>query len=267
MKEKLKQFDDTEVEEEPETELQIETRIKSPLSTLHYNLTSVFTDNYPAKMPMDFARDMIELYSKEGDVVWDGCGGSGTVARAAARLDRIAVYSDVNEKAVDLAVDLAEIEGLETTHYYCDDARTFDFVGVSTGKPDLILSSLPFGLNIIGDKNHYSEHKNDISNSKDMKQFIKKSGQIIKSYFDNLKPNGIMILDARDRFYQRQTIWLILEFAKLAQEIGFEPITRYYYELIPYRQMTYKDKETGMVKAMPSAMDVIVMRKPAQAKL
>lgn len=263
----MKMVDDSEIIEDTETELEIKTKIKSPLSTLFYNINSVFTDNYPAKMPMDFARDMIELYSEKNNVVWDGCGGSGTVARAAARLGRIPVYSDVNEKAVDLAVKLAEQEGLDTTNYYCDDAKTFDFIGVPTGKPDLILSSLPFGLNIIGDKNHYSENKNDISNSKDMKDFFKKSKQIIQSYFDNLKPDGIMILDARDRFYQRQTIWLILEFAKLAQEIGFEPITRFYYQLIPYRQMTYLDKESAKVKAMPSAMDVIVMRKPAQAKL
>ena len=82
-----------------------------------------------------------------------------------------------------------------------------------------------------------------------------------------MKPDGLMILDSRDRFYKRQTIWLVLEFAKLAQEIGFEPITRFYYELIPYRQMTYLDKSTGKVKAMPSAMDVIVLRKPSTEKL
>lgn len=267
-KQTLKKFDETDSEEVTETEFEIKTKIKSPLSTLHYNLTSVFSDNYPAKMPMDFARDMIELYTKKNDIVWDGCGGSGTVARAATRLGRRAVYSDVNEKAVDLAVELAELEGHDATHYYCDDTRTFDLsVGIYGEKADLVLSSLPFGLNIIGDKNHYSEHKDDISNSKDIKEFLKKSGQIIKSYYENLKPNGLMILDSRDRLHKGQTIWLVLEFAKLAQDIGFEPITRFYYDLIPYRQMTYMDKESGKVKAMPSAMDVIVMRKPAQATL
>ncbi|MGI0059419.1 MAG: DNA methyltransferase [Nitrosotalea sp.] len=268
MKKGLVKFDETNDDEVQEAELEIKTKIKSPLSTLHYNLNSVFTDNYPAKMPMDFARDMLELYTDKNDIVWDGCGGSGTVARAAARLGRRAIYSDVNEKAVDLAIKLAELEGFDTRHYYCDDARTFNVHGIfAKEKVDLVLSSLPFGLNIIGDKNHYSEHKNDISNSKDIKEFLKKSGQIIKSYYDNLKPDGLMILDSRDRFYKRQTIWLVLEFAKLAQEIGFEPITRFYYELIPYRQMTYLDKPTGKVKAMPSAMDVIVMRKPSNEKL
>lgn len=109
-KQDLNKFDETNPDEVPETELEIKTKIKSPLSTLHYNLTSVFTDNYPAKMPMDFARDMIELYTQKNAIVWDGCGGSGTVARATARLGRRAIYSDVNEKAVDLAVKLAELK-------------------------------------------------------------------------------------------------------------------------------------------------------------
>ena len=78
-------------------------KLYSPLSVLHYNLRFRFEDDYPAKMPEDFARDMIYLYTKENDVVWDGCSGSGTVPRIANLLDRIGLGSDVNPKAVDLA--------------------------------------------------------------------------------------------------------------------------------------------------------------------
>ena len=42
---------------------------------------------------------------------------------------------------------------------------------------DLILSSLPFGLNIIGSKKSYSDNPNDLSNSPDYGTFFKMSGK------------------------------------------------------------------------------------------
>ena len=66
----------------------IKQKLYSPLSVLHYNLTFEFDDNYPAKMPKDFARDMINLYSQESDVVWDGCCCSGIVPRIANQMNR-----------------------------------------------------------------------------------------------------------------------------------------------------------------------------------
>ena len=228
-------------------------KLYSPLSVLHYNLRFRFQDNYPAKMPEDFARDMIYLYSKEDDTVWDGCCGSGTVPRIANGLKRIGVGSDVNPKAVDLAIQHdKEHEG----SYHTADAREAEKLNV-----DLILSSLPFGLNIIGDKNNYSSEGKDISNSSSYDSFFIGSKQIIQSYFNNLKPGGVCILDARDRLHKGKTIPLVLEFLNQALDVGFELVTRFYYDLIPYRQMTYKHKPSGHIKAMPSTMDVIVLTK------
>ena len=34
-----------------------------------------------------------------------------------------------------------------------------------------------------------------------------------------------------------------------------------YYELIPYRQLTYRHKPTGHIEVMPDSMDVIVLSK------
>ena len=47
-------------------------KLKAPLSILRYNLNFEFEDSYPAKIPQDFARDMIKMYSKTDDLVWDG---------------------------------------------------------------------------------------------------------------------------------------------------------------------------------------------------
>ncbi len=231
----------------------------SPLSVLHYNLTFRFKDDYPAKMPEDFARDMIYLYTEENDVVWDGCCGSGTVPRIANELNRIGLGSDVNPKAIDLAI---KHDSTNAARYTIQDSREVvhdDFAEYD--RPELILSSLPFGLNIIGKKNNYSNEKKDLSNSSDYETFFAASKIIIQSYFDNLKPGGVCVLDARDRLHNGKTIPLILEFLKQALECGFELVTRFYYDLIPYRQMTYKHKPSGHIKAMPATMDVIVLTK------
>jgi len=230
----------------------------SPLSILYYNINFHFQDPYPAKMPEDFARDMIKLYSKPGDLVWDGCCGSGTVPRVANRMERHGIGSDVNP----LAIDIAKKNDINNERLYWEsDARIFEYPDV-----DLIVSSLPFGLKIIGDKNNYSDEPGDVSRSKDYEEFFKNTKPIIQNYYDNLKHGGVCVLDARDRLHNGKTIPLVLEFLNQAREVGFELVTRFYYELIPYRQMTYKwkpsEKEKGVhIRAMPSTMDVIVLVK------
>jgi len=262
----LKSFDNPRARKEkfPES-FEIVRKIKSPLSVLHYNLRFEFEDNYPAKMPEDFARDMITLYSNEGDIVWDGCCGSGIVPRIANRMNRIGLGTDVNPKAIELAM---KHDVLNNPKYYLMDARSEVPDGyIDWEEPDLILSSLPFGLNIIGDKNNYSHEGGDLSNSPNYDTFFRGSKAVIQSYFDKLKPNGACILDARDRMHEGKTIPLILDFLNQALDVGFELVTRYYYELIPYRQMTYKHKPSGHIKSMTETMDCIVLTKLEDQKL
>ena len=262
----LKQYDKSKAKKEKFQEsFVIKKKIYSPLQVLHYNLTFEFDDNYPAKMPKDFARDMITLYSNPGDFVWDGCCGSGIVPRMATQLNRDAFGSDVNPKAIDLC---HRHDPKNLHKYSVMNATAAEPESWPEGiKPKLILSSLPFGLNIIGDKNNYSAESGDISNAPNYESFYTGSKAIIQAYFDNLAPNGVCILDARDRLHEGKTIALILEFLKQAQDVGFELVTRFYYELIPYRQMTYKHKPTGHIRAMPETMDVIVLAKLEDQKL
>jgi len=228
--------------------------IKSPLNVLWYNLNFEFKDKYPAKMPADFARDMIKIYSKVGDLVWDGMCGSGTVPRMANQLGRHAKGSDINPKAIELA---KEHDPENASQYLVADVRKLRF----ELKPDLILSSLPFGLNIIGDKNRYSPNSKDISNCATMKQFFEAAHVVIQSYFINLKPGGIMILDSRDRTKDKTYYDIGVEFRNIAKEVGFEVVCRYWYMMIPYRQFTFKHK-SGYVMPMVSAMDAYVFYKP-----
>lgn len=154
----------------------------SPLQILYYNLNTKFTDPYPAKMPEDFARDMIEFYSKPGELVWDGYCGSGTVPRVANRMARRAWGTDVNPAAIEIV--MRNDTGNET-NYMVKDARLVEHSDV-----DMILSTLSFGLSIAKDKNNYSDEEGDISNSKDYPQFFESTKEIIQNYYNNLKHGG-----------------------------------------------------------------------------
>jgi len=196
---KFKEFDKTNTKKDKfKDTFVIKKKIYSPLQVLHYNLTFEFDDNYPAKMPKDFARDMITMYSQENDIVWDGCCGSGIVPRMANQMNRKGYGSDVNPKAIELSRN-HDLNNLGS--YWVSDSRSVTSDSF-TEKPSLILSSLPFGLNIIGDKNNYSHEGGDISNSPNYNTFFSGSKAIIQSYFDNLKPNGVCVLDARDRLHE-----------------------------------------------------------------
>jgi len=263
----LKEFQEEKQEKQKEPEeytLFDEPKIKAPLSVLHYNLNFTFEDDYPAKFNPDFVRDMITIYSHKGDLVYDGFCGSGTVPIVAASLGRYGLGTDINPKAIELSLKKQKRDKVEQfTKFEVGDVRNY----VCPQKADLILSSPPFGLSIAGDKNNYSEEKGDMSNSKTYEEFFEKVEIGLANYFKNLKPNGILIFDARDRTRDGVYYDTINYFRNSALKVGFQLIGRYYYELIPFRQWTAKDSETKFVKPMPEAMDVIILKKPQQESL
>lgn len=253
----LKDFDTDE--QFPEN-YEILEKIKSPLNVLWYNVNSIFPDNYPAKMPPDFARDMILFYSKKGDTVWDGFNGSGTVPRMANKLGRIGIGSDVNPKAIKLSQD-HDVQHAD--RYWQSDLKKVKL----ENKADLILTSPPFGISIVGDKNNYSDEPDDLSNSKSIEEFLEKIKPCFQSYFDNLKPNGILIFDARDRTKDSKYYDLSVIFRNMCLEIGFKVHARFFYFLMPYRLYTYKNKENKHIMPNVSTMDSYVLYRPSNEVL
>ena len=238
---------------------EIKDEIKSPLNVLWYNMNYEFLDNYPAKMSADFAKDMIKMYSKKGDLVWDPCCGSGVILREAARLRRNALGTDINPKAIDLCLKhQRDKEYPKMDSYAVKDARDC----VLSAKADLILSSFPFGLSIAGDKNNYSREVADISNSQTFQIYFEKVDKAIQNYYNQLKPKGIMILDARDRTKEGKYFDLINYFRNMAMKVGFEMLCRYTYFLMPWSHYTFLNNPTDKVVPMISTMDAIVMYKP-----
>ena len=259
-----KNGDNPEEEKFPDS-YEIKDEIKSPLNVLWYNMNFEFLDNYPAKMSPDFARDMIKIYSKRGDTVWDGCCGSGVVPRMAADLDRNAIGTDINPKAIELCLQHEKEKPHENIIYDIRDVRTCKIT--SSAEVDLILSSFPFGLSIAGDKNHYSNEQEDLGASESFQVFFDKVRIAIKNYYDNLRPGGVMILDARDRTKEGKYYDLINYFRNLAKDAGFAMLARYTYFLMPWSHYTFMNRTSRKAVPMISTMDAIVMTKPKQEPL
>ena len=253
----LKEFE--EHDKFPE-QYEINHKLKSPLNCLWYNKRNVFPDNYPAKMPEDFARDMILWYSKPGNLVWDCFNGSGTVVRKALELGRKAIGTDVNPKAIDLS------KRHDPEHQSCyglGDVRT---VKLET-KADLVFTSPPFGVSIGGDKNNYSNEKADLSNTDSIDSFLKLIRPAFDNIFDNLKPNGLFIFDARDRTKDGKYYDLSVIFRNMAIEVGFKVHCKYFYFDMPWSLYTYKNKENDQIMPDVSTTDAYVMFKPENQRL
>ncbi len=231
--------------------------IKSPLNVLWYNLRNEFPDKYPAKISADFARDMIRWYSKKGELVWDPMCGSGIVSRQARYEGREDIATDINPAAIELSKKHDPVGD-----YFVADARTYEL----EYKADLILFSPPFGLSIASKKDHYSEEKHDLSRSETYEEFFAKMKQLFANCYKQLKPGGRLIFDARDRTKDKHYHDLAVIFRNLCVDLGFEIICRYWYILIPYRQMTFKHK-SGYIMPMVSAMDAYVLYKPLDERI
>jgi DNA modification methylase len=241
-----------------QTYYKIQETIKSPLNFLMYNVNSIFYDDYPAKMPEDFARDMIRFYSKVGDIVYDGFCGSGTVPRVANKLGRIGLGSDINPAAIDLCT---RHDPQNADRYFVQDLKTVKL----EKKANLIVSSPPFGISIAGDKNNYSNEKDDLSNSKSIEDFLEKIKPCFQAYYNNLVPNGLLILDSRDRTKNSFYYDLSRLFANICVEIGFKVHAVYHYFLMPWQLYTYRNKENNQIIPNVSFIDVYVFYKPKHA--
>jgi DNA modification methylase len=57
---------------------------------------------HPTTKPIELIEYLIKNHSKEGDIVLDLCGGSGTTLLACERLNRICYMAEIDEKYCDV---------------------------------------------------------------------------------------------------------------------------------------------------------------------
>lgn len=249
---------------------------KSPPSVYICNYRSIYEDSYPAKFDDELAEMLIKLYSEEGELVVDPCGGSGVVPLKAIELNRDAVYQDVNQKAYDimstktqLIYDKFKVHG--TMNAYVADSKA---AIAHSRKAQLILFSPPFGLMISGayegrgmGPSGYSTEMEDIANAKDYDSWRAGLKEIIANCFDILEAGRLMIIEIRPRqkeghaYPMNHWIW------QDATEVGFEFWSTMIEVSQPWRIWTFRDKETKLVKPMPYHSYLLMFKKPTNGKI
>ena len=152
---------------------------------------------YRGNFAPQIARNIIEMYSQEGDSILDPMVGAGTTLIEAKLLSRNALGMDINPKAVDLCK-----AGLRFKHHppseqkvKVGDARDLSFL--KDGSFDLVLTHPPY-MNIIKYSN--GEIPEDLSSISSLPKFCDEIEKIAKELFRVLKPDkfcAILIGDTR----------------------------------------------------------------------
>ena len=152
---------------------------------------------YRGNFAPQIARNIIEMYSEQGDSILDPMVGAGTTLIEAKLLARNALGIDINPEAVKLTE-----KALKFKHHppskqkvKVGDARNLSFL--KDDSFDLILTHPPY-MNII----KYSEGKTpeDLSNISSLPKFCDEIEKIAKELFRVLKPDkfcAILIGDTR----------------------------------------------------------------------
>lgn len=152
---------------------------------------------YRGNFAPQIARNIIEMYSQEGDSILDPMVGAGTTLIEAKLLARHALGMDINPEAVKLTE-----KGLNFKHHpptkqkvQVGDARDLSFLKDSSF--DLVLTHPPY-MNIIKYSN--GEIPEDLSNISSLPKFCDEVEKIAKELFRVLKPDkfcAILIGDTR----------------------------------------------------------------------
>ena len=234
---------------------------KSPFSVLQYNFRFIYPDSYPAKFNRELAQDMILLYSKPQDKVFDPFVGSGEIIVTAGLLGRHGVGFDINPTAIEIsnakAADhqhLIDAAG-GSARFEVADVRK---IPLDDNSQDFCLTSPPFGTIIDAKHLKYSDVDGCLGNSKDYHDFLPDLRASIKEIYRVLKKNGVAAIEMRDR---GKGVFIPLGAITMMQmvQVGFEPWAMFIVPWSPYSMWPYGPKEAR--KAIPSHAYLCVGRK------
>jgi len=144
-------------------------------------------------------RNLILRYTNEGDVVLDQMVGSGTTLVECKLLNRRGIGVDINPDAIMVTRNRLDFKYKYEPEIktYIGDARNLNLIGDET--IDLIATHPPYA-NII--RFTHDKVKGDLSNVKNVDEFIEEMGKVAKECFRVLKPGkycAILIGDTRKK--------------------------------------------------------------------
>ena len=161
------------------------------------------TPQYRGNWSPRVVRNVIELYTKQGDIVLDPMVGGGTTPVECYLTGRNSISVDINPGAINITRDrlnLPEnniIGSPESNHRtFVGDVRNLNLI--SNDSIDLVATHPPY-VNII---KYAPSVDGDLSQINDYELFFKEFSKAIKEFFRVLKPNGycaILIGDTHNK--------------------------------------------------------------------
>jgi DNA modification methylase len=155
--------------------------------------------NYRANWSPYIPRNLILRYTNEGDLVLDQMVGSGTTLVECKLLNRRGIGVDINPDAIMVTRNRLDFKYKYEPEIktYIGDARNLNLIGDET--IDLIATHPPYA-NII--RFTHDKVKGDLSNVKNVDEFIEEMRKVAKECFRVLKPGkycAILIGDTRKK--------------------------------------------------------------------
>ena len=218
---------------------------------------------YRGNWAPQIARNIILLYSKEGDVVLDPMVGSGTTMVEAKLLKRRGIAFDIHSEVVTLAKEACNFEaekGSFDPKVEQGDARNLE--EIKDESTDLIATHPPY-LNIIkyGDK----DIEGDLSALSSLEKFCGQVELVAKECFRVLKPGKYRAILIGDTSRRRHFVPLAFTVMQRFLKIGFilkEDVIKLQHNCTTTRYWGAQEKDILLIMHEP----LLVFRKPEQVE-
>ena len=194
---------------------------------------------HPATFPISLAKQVIELFTHEGELVLDPFVGSGTSLIAAQDSNRNAVGFDLQEKYIRLSGErlaIQRIVGNSRQIAVQDDARNIpDYLADNT--VSLIFTSPPYANLLNRERKNKSRRKRDNGQlgkveqySQDprdlgilpIEEYTKTMGDLFENLLHLLKPKGHCVINVPDMWWENKRIAIHVHLINELTARGYE---------------------------------------------
>ena len=175
---------------------------------------------HPAKFPEELAKELVEYFTKENEIVFDPFLGTGSTLVASKEILRKGCGIELNKKYADISIQRLESSASKDHFVICGDSSKIQsdlkkkiknvLNKLNSKKFDFILTSPPYWDmlnksrgNILsakkqheikgGDKN-YSKKNSDLGNISDYENYMKLLIDVFSQSFKVLKKDGYMVV-------------------------------------------------------------------------
>lgn len=211
-----------------------------------YHTKTVWKTSYPseyghelrkkhgANKPPKLMQELLELFTKHGQMVLDPFAGVGGTLIAATLSGRKCVGIDINDEWMRIYLKVCEQEGLEAQEYIVGDSLK-KLMSYDDDYFDYIVTDPPYNLNFQRtmcdgtyhnnnrktDFNGFSDHKKDLSNLKTYGEFLAAMKTVSKQCFRILKPGKYFSTIIRNAYQNGTYLMTSQDICRMAVDCGF----------------------------------------------